>query len=47
MPRKTLIRYEAPFAAEDGAGVRWRMVEEFDTAGPVVASLQRAGETPE
>jgi hypothetical protein len=25
----------------------WRMVEEFDTAGPVVASLQRAGETPE
>ncbi|GAA1278001.1 aminoglycoside 3-N-acetyltransferase [Pseudonocardia aurantiaca] len=37
VPDKTVIRYEVPFAAE--GGVRWRMVEEFDTAGPVVASL--------
>jgi aminoglycoside 3-N-acetyltransferase len=38
VPDKRVIRYEVPFAAADGT-VRWRMVEEFDTAGPVVAGL--------
>lgn len=34
LPGKRVIRYEVPFAASDG--VRWRTVEEFDTADPVV-----------
>lgn len=38
LPDKRVIRYEVPFARPDGT-VRWRMVEEFDTAEPVVAGL--------
>jgi aminoglycoside 3-N-acetyltransferase len=38
VPDKRVIRYEVPFRAADGT-VRWRMVEEFDTAEPVVAGL--------
>jgi aminoglycoside 3-N-acetyltransferase len=38
VPDKRVIRYEVPFAAADGT-VQWRMVEEFDTAEPVVAGL--------
>ena len=34
LPGKRVIRYEVPLAAPDG--VRWHMVEEFDTADPVV-----------
>ncbi|OLT13858.1 aminoglycoside 3-N-acetyltransferase [Pseudonocardia sp. CNS-139] len=34
LPGKRVIRYEVPFAGPDG--VRWRPVEEFDTADPVV-----------
>jgi aminoglycoside 3-N-acetyltransferase len=34
LPGKRLIRYEVPLATGDG--VEWRMVEEFDTADPVV-----------
>lgn len=37
VPGKTVIRYEVPFAVH--RGVEWRMVEEFDTSRPVVASL--------
>jgi aminoglycoside 3-N-acetyltransferase len=33
-----VIRYQVPFAAADG-GVHWRLVEEFDTADPVVDGL--------
>ena len=35
---KRVIRYEVPLAAADDT-VQWRMVEEFDTAEPVVAGL--------
>lgn len=38
IPGKRVIRYEVPFAS-GGGGVDWRMVEEFDTADPVVAGL--------
>jgi aminoglycoside 3-N-acetyltransferase len=38
LPNKRVVRYEVPFAAPDGT-VQWRMVEEFDTAEPVVAGL--------
>lgn len=38
VPHKRVIRYEVPFAAADGT-VQWRMLEEFDTAEPVVAGL--------
>ena len=38
MPNKRLIRYEVPLAAAEGT-LRWRMVEEFDTAEPVVTGL--------
>jgi aminoglycoside 3-N-acetyltransferase len=38
VPDKRVIRYEVPFAAADGT-VQWRMVEEFDTAEPVVPGL--------
>jgi aminoglycoside 3-N-acetyltransferase len=34
LPGKRVIRYEVPLATADG--VRWRTVEEFDTADPVV-----------
>jgi aminoglycoside 3-N-acetyltransferase len=34
LPGKRVIRYEVPLATGDG--VEWRMVEEFDTADPVV-----------
>lgn len=37
VPGKTVVRYEVPFATESGTA--WRMVEEFDTALPVVPSL--------
>lgn len=38
IPGKRVIRYEVPFARAGGA-VEWRMVEEFDTADPVVDGL--------
>lgn len=38
IPAKRVIRYEVPFATGGGA-VHWRMVEEFDTAQPVVDGL--------
>lgn len=38
VPNKRVIWYEVPFAATDGT-VRWRMIEEFNTAEPVVAGL--------
>jgi len=38
IPGKRVIRYEVPLAS-DGGGVDWRMVEEFDTANPVVDGL--------
>lgn len=38
IPGKRVIRYEVPFSA-DGAGVDWRMVEEFDTSRPVAPGL--------
>ena len=38
VPGKATIRYEVPFSAGDG-GVQWRMVKEFDTSRPVLASL--------
>jgi aminoglycoside 3-N-acetyltransferase len=34
LPGKRVIRYEVPLATSNG--VEWRMVEEFDTAAPVV-----------
>jgi len=37
IPGKRIRRMEVPFATE--AGVAWRMVEEFETAEPVVAGL--------
>lgn len=37
IPGKRLRRQEAPFASPDGT--LWRMIEEFDTADPVVAGL--------
>jgi aminoglycoside 3-N-acetyltransferase len=37
IPGKRVRRMEVPFATE--AGVAWRMVEEFETAEPVVAGL--------
>ncbi|MET4691140.1 aminoglycoside 3-N-acetyltransferase [Sinorhizobium fredii] len=37
IPNKRLRRYEVPFATS--AGVVWRMLEEFDTADPVVPGL--------
>ena len=39
VPDKRVIRYEVPLAVGDGS-VQWRMVEEFDTADPVVAGLE-------
>ena len=38
IPGKRVIRYEVPFGTEAGT-VDWRMVEEFDTAVPVVPGL--------
>ncbi|MBB2699647.1 UNVERIFIED_ORG: aminoglycoside 3-N-acetyltransferase [Rhizobium esperanzae] len=38
IPGKRLRRYEVPFATP--AGTVWRMLEEFDTADPVVAGLE-------
>jgi len=38
IPGKRVIRYEVPLARSSG-GVEWRMVEEFDTADPVVEEL--------
>lgn len=38
LPGKRVIRYEVPLAVGDGT-VLWRVVEEFDTAEPVVAGL--------
>ncbi len=38
IPGKRVIRYEVPLAS-DGGGVDWRLVEEFDTANPVVDGL--------
>lgn len=38
VPDKQVIRYEVPLAGADGT-VQWRMVEEFNTAQPVVAGL--------
>ncbi|MDP3659491.1 aminoglycoside 3-N-acetyltransferase [Phenylobacterium sp.] len=37
IPNKRIRRYEVPFAAS--WGVKWRMVEEFDTSDPVVPGL--------
>ncbi|ACL60023.1 aminoglycoside 3-N-acetyltransferase [Methylobacterium nodulans] len=37
IPGKRVRRCEVPFATQ--AGVHWRMIEEFDTAAPVVAGL--------
>ena len=37
IPNKRVRSYEVPFTAGDG--VRWRMVEEFDTSEPVVDGL--------
>lgn len=37
VPGKRLRRYEVPF--RDGDGVRWRLLEEFDTSDPVVAGF--------
>jgi len=37
IPGKRIRRMEVPFATEDGTV--WRMIEEFETAGPVVAGL--------
>lgn len=37
LPGKRVIRFEVPMAR--GGAVRWRTVEEFDTANPVVASF--------
>jgi len=37
LPEKRIIRVEVPFAAPDG--IRWRMIEEFDTSAPCVARL--------
>jgi aminoglycoside 3-N-acetyltransferase len=37
IPNKRVRRYEVPIATSDG--VRWRMVEEFDTSEPVVPGL--------
>jgi len=37
IPGKRVIRYEVPFVTSGGA--EWRMVEEFDTAAPVVDGL--------
>ncbi len=39
IPNKRVRRYEVPIAISDG--VRWRMVEEFDTSEPVVAGLPK------
>ncbi|MDB5561504.1 MAG: aminoglycoside 3-N-acetyltransferase [Hyphomicrobiales bacterium] len=36
-PGKRVIRYEVPLAME--LGTQWRMIEEFDTANPVVPGL--------
>ncbi|MCA3254730.1 MAG: aminoglycoside 3-N-acetyltransferase [Alphaproteobacteria bacterium] len=33
IPAKRVLRYEVPFASDDGR-VKWRMVEEFDTTEP-------------
>ena len=38
VPGKKVIRYEVPFATP--GGFRWRTVEEFDTADPVVEGLE-------
>lgn len=37
LPGKRVVRYEIPLLVRDE--VRWRLVEEFDTAAPVVAGL--------
>ena len=37
LPDKRLRRTEVPFATSEG--VRWRMIEEFDTSDPVVPGL--------
>lgn len=37
MPAKRVLRYEVPFA--DGDGVRWQMIEEFDTSEAPVDCL--------
>lgn len=37
LPNKRVRRYEVPFATPDGR--QWRMVEEFDTAWPIVDGL--------
>jgi aminoglycoside 3-N-acetyltransferase len=37
LPGKRVRRVEAPFATPDG--VRWRMIEEFETGAPVVPGL--------
>lgn len=37
VPGKRVVRHEVPFASPDG--VRWRPVEEFDTAEPVRGGL--------
>lgn len=37
IPGKRVKRYEVPFA--DPGGVRWRMVEEFETGDPITAEM--------
>lgn len=37
LPGKRIIRTEVPFAAP--GGIKWRMIEEFDTGEPCVAAL--------
>lgn len=38
IPGKRVIRFETPFRSGEG-GAEWRMIEEFDTADPVVDGL--------
>jgi aminoglycoside 3-N-acetyltransferase len=38
IPGKRVVRWDVPFATEDG-GTTWRTVEEFDTGNPVVDGL--------
>lgn len=39
LPGKRIVRREVPFRAADG-GTAWRMIEEYDTADPVIDGLE-------